>query len=164
MPLVVAALAALTSSCVDNRYAPPPPPVQVTAADLEGTWTGWAGSSVTLAADGSARTVRLDGQEFRFDDRWRMTGAGSWELYEPGRYRGGNTVGRGFVVHLVVTPEPGGPAPVGADDRAAADRTAPAPARAGWDMGVTRDRDGRTILYFLTSDPDARDTYSLSKA
>ncbi|MFI2607819.1 hypothetical protein [Kitasatospora sp. NPDC018619] len=176
---MVAALALLTSSCVDNRTAPAPPVVQVTAADLEGTWTGWGGSSVTLGPAGAARTARLDGQEFRFDDNWRMTGQGSWELYEPGRYRGGNTVGRGFVVHLTVTSDPGGAAPggeaptepaaasaspsTGVDEREAAGRTAPAPAQGTWDMGVTRDRDGRTILYFLTSDPDNRDTYSLSR-
>ncbi|MFG2914269.1 hypothetical protein ACGF0D_15425 [Kitasatospora sp. NPDC048298] len=173
---VVAALALLTSSCVDNRNAPAPPVAQVTAADLEGTWTGWGGSSVTLGPVGAARAARLDGQEFRFDDNWRMTGSGSWELYEPGRYKGGNTVGRGFVVHLAVTSEPGqatadgatptepaAPASTGVDEREAARRTAPAPALGTWDMGVTRDREGRTILYFLTSDPDNRDTYSLSR-
>ncbi|MFE6055233.1 hypothetical protein ACFQ6N_31170 [Kitasatospora sp. NPDC056446] len=205
---VVTALALLTSSCVDNRNAPAPPVVEVTAAGLEGTWTGWGGSSVTLGPAGAAQAVRLDGQEFRFDDKWRMTGTGSWELLEPGRYQGGNTVGRGFVVHLTVTSEPGLTAPdgtapdgtapdgnapagtgsagtgsggaapegtapgttapaatasTGVDEREAAGRTAPAPALGNWDLGVTRDRQGRTILYFLTSDPDNRDTYSLSR-
>ncbi|MFK0189512.1 hypothetical protein [Kitasatospora sp. NPDC090308] len=166
----MAALALLASSCVDNRNAPAPPVVQVTAADLEGTWTGWGGSNVTLKPAGAAQVVQLDGQEFRFDDNWRMTGSGNWELHEPGHYQGGNTVGRGYVVHLTVTAEPdrgtpGGttPAPTGIPEQEAADRTAPAPALGTWDMGVTRDHEGRTILYFLTSDPDNRDTYSLSR-
>ncbi|WP_405668786.1 hypothetical protein [Streptomyces sp. NBC_00055] len=84
----VVALAAGTSSCVDNRYAPPPQPIRVKASDLHGTWKGWAGSSLTLQPGGVTEVTDLDGQEFRFDDGWRMTGTGIWSLSEPGSHKG----------------------------------------------------------------------------
>ncbi|MEV5972555.1 hypothetical protein [Streptomyces sp. NPDC051921] len=164
----VSALVLGTSSCVDNRTAPPPPPAKVGLADLQGTWRGWEGSTLTLGPDGKARATALDGQEFRFDDNWRMTGEGTWELYEPGRYKGGNTVGRGYVVHVTVkssapAPSPSAAPPSAAPPDSVAARTAPPPAEATWYMGVTKDKAGRPALFFLTSDPDARDTYTLSK-
>ncbi|WP_328435219.1 hypothetical protein [Streptomyces sp. NBC_00425] len=186
---VMAALVAGTASCVDNRYAPPPPPVKAVGVDLYGTWKGWASSSLTLRPDGVAEVADLDGQEFRFDDGWRMTGTGTWTLSEPGRYKGGNTVGDGSVVHVKVKPSTAGsggsadpsdmgrsgsPSPTGALTmppttsasplpEAAATRTAPPPAEASWDLGVVKDEAGRLRLFFLTSDPDVRDTYYLSR-
>ncbi|MEV4616899.1 hypothetical protein AB0K43_30540 [Kitasatospora sp. NPDC049258] len=172
--LTAAAVALLTttvSSCVDSRYEPPLPSVTVGAADLQGTWRGWAGSSLALNPDGNAEATDLDGQEFRFDDGWRMTGKGTWELYEPGRYQGGNTVGDGSVVHITVrsaqsspAPSPALPTPSTSVAAEAAARTKPAPPEASWYMGVTKGKDGRPMLFFLTSDPDTRDTYTLSKA
>ncbi|MFD9503566.1 hypothetical protein [Streptomyces sp. NPDC060035] len=172
--LAVAALTAGTSACVDSRTAAPPPPVQVAAADLHGTWKGWGNSSVELRADGVAAVRDLDGQEFRFDEGWRMTGSGTWSLSAPGRNKGGNTVGAGFVVRLTVE-LPGqreeGKGSVDPSQSAspsrlptAAARTAAPPAKASWDMGVVKDKGGRLALFFLTSDPDVRDTYYLSKS
>ncbi|MFE0642724.1 hypothetical protein ACFW2Y_14075 [Streptomyces sp. NPDC058877] len=163
-----------TSSCVDNRTAPPPPPVKVRLADLQGTWSGWEGSTLTLGPNGQAKATDLDGQEFRFDDNWRMTGQGTWELYEPGRYKGGNMVGRGYVVHVTVKSAARAPSPSSSPADAsglgpsatpsdASARTALPPAEATWYMGVTKGKSGRPALFFLTSDPDARDTYTLSK-
>ncbi|MEI7033622.1 hypothetical protein [Streptomyces pratensis] len=170
--LIAMALAAAGTSCVDSRSAPPPPPVPVEAADLRGTWEGWAGSTLTLRRGGAAEVANLDGQEFRFDDEWRMTGAGSWSLIKPGRYSGGNTVGSGYVVRVAVTrsaeggegaaERTGAPSPSPLPTEAAA-RTSPPPQAASWDLGVTENKAGELTLYFLTSDPDVRDTYRLTK-
>lgn len=97
-------VAPLLSSCVDSRTDPPPPPVTVTAEELFGTWHGWEGSTLTLEPGAKAKTTKLDGQEFAFDDGWRMTGTGTWSVQEPGTYHGGNTVGNGSVVRLKAAP------------------------------------------------------------
>ncbi|MEV6425641.1 hypothetical protein [Streptomyces sp. NPDC051662] len=173
------AVAPLISSCVDSRTDPPPPPVAVTAEELYGTWHGWEGSSLTLKPGAKAETTKLDGQEFAFDDGWRMTGTGTWSMQEPGAYRGGNTVGNGSVIRLEAAPAANAATsvdgadatpPVGTPDTAAspdpmdaASRTAPPPARATWALGVTKEKNGKLRLFFLTSDPDVRDTYYLTK-
>lgn len=104
-----------------------------------------------------------------------MTGKGVWELYKPGHYQGGNTVGNGYVVRVRVrstgpVPSPSvtrpgvpTPSPSTSQDAEAADRTEPPPPEATWYMGVTKDKADRPVLFFLTSDPDVRDTYTLSK-
>ncbi|MEU8624310.1 hypothetical protein [Streptomyces sp. NPDC048669] len=161
------------SSCVDSRTDPPPPPVEVAAADLYGTWTGWKGSSLTLKPESRAVVGKLDGQEFEFDDSWRMSGPGSWRLLNPGAYRGGNTVGNGSVIQLRASPDAGArkgnsatESPVAEaelDPDDAASRTQPPPEKAVWYIGVTRGKKGELQLFFLTSDPDVRDTYYLAK-
>ncbi|GAA3996755.1 hypothetical protein OG252_35625 [Streptomyces sp. NBC_01352] len=178
--LAMAAVSAATlalSSCVDSRMEPPPPSVKVTAQDVYGTWRGWEGSSLTLRPEAEASTVKLDGQEFDFDDAWRMTGTGTWRLQRPGTYRGGNTVGDGSVIHLEVNTADGAEgsrtsagttsqAPLASgtpNARVAASRTEPPPARSTWDLGVTKGKQGELLLFFLTSDPDVRDTYYLTK-
>jgi hypothetical protein len=161
------------SSCVDNRYASPPPPVHVGPSDLHGTWIGWGGSSLTLRPDGVAEVANLDGQEFRFDEGWRMTGVGTWSLSEPGSYKGGNTVGDDSVVRVSVkrsvtkddqrAEKTDPPSPlVSLLPEEAAMRTAPLPPGATWILGVTKGKAGQLGLFFLTSDPDLRDTYYLS--
>ncbi|MFF1920196.1 hypothetical protein ACFVW8_06415 [Streptomyces sp. NPDC058221] len=158
---------------MDSRTDPPPAPVKVTAADLYGTWTGWKGSSLTFQPESRAVVENLDGQEFEFDDAWRMSGPGSWRLLKPGAYRGGNTVGNGSVIQIKASPGGG----AGKKDPAAespeaekeftpddvASRTEPPPEKAVWDIGVTRSKKGKLRLFFLTSDPDVRDTYYLTK-
>lgn len=161
------------SSCVDSRTDPPPQPVKVTAQDMYGKWSGWEGSSLTLAPDAKASTVKLDGQEFNFDDSWRMTGTGTWSVLKPGAYHGGNTVGTGSVIHLEVSPTPSAKASVPPSPSAmpapspnptvAAFRTELPPDRATWDIGVTKGQKGELLLVFLTSDPDVRDRYYLTK-
>ena len=162
------------SSCVDSRTDPPPPPVKVGAKDLYGTWRGWEGSSLTLRTGSRAVTVRLDGQEFAFDDAWRMTGSGTWRLLGPGAYRGGNTVGNGSVIHVEASPRTGrreeakptasASGPSGPVDPAdVTSRTEPPPEKAVWDIGVSKGEKGELRLFFLTSDPDVRDTYYLTR-
>ncbi|MFI1222683.1 MULTISPECIES: hypothetical protein [unclassified Streptomyces] len=117
--------------------------------------------------------VDLDGQEFRFDDGWRMTGSGTWSLSEPGSHQGGNTVGDGSVVHVVVKPSVDGigndaeetesPSSVPSDPASAATRTAPPPEEAAWDLSVIKNKSGKLEFFFLTSDPDVRDKYYLSR-
>ncbi|MEU2246475.1 hypothetical protein [Streptomyces sp. NPDC019224] len=145
----------------------------MTAADFYGTWVGWKGSSLTFQPEHRAVVKKLDGQEFAFDDAWRMSGPGSWRLLKPGAYRGGNTVGDGWVIQVKASSgsravkedpvaEGAGPASeINPDD--VASRTEPPPGKAEWDIGVTRSKKGELRLFFLTSDPDVRDTYYLTR-
>ncbi|MFE4827723.1 hypothetical protein [Streptomyces sp. NPDC056672] len=56
------------------------------------------------------------------------------------------------------------PSPSGLVDRVdAASRTEPPPEEAAWDIGVTKGKKGELLLFLLTSDPDVRDTYCLTK-
>ncbi|MEV6393732.1 hypothetical protein AB0M39_02945 [Streptomyces sp. NPDC051907] len=167
--LTVALVVGISSCAIDRRGEPTPSPATVKASEVMGEWHGWGGSSVRILADGVVEVTLLDGQEFRFDDGWRMTARGKWQLYGPGEYRGGNTAGNGSVVQLRVKPSeaPGksqpsstGTSEVGAE---AVARTADPPAEAVWSLGVIRDRDDKLALFFLTSDPDARDYYYLSR-
>ncbi|WP_143202269.1 hypothetical protein [Streptomyces sp. CB01249] len=158
---------------MDSRTDPPPPSVKVTAADIYGTWVGWKGSSLTIRPEHRAVVEKLDGQEFAFDDGWRMSGPGSWRLLKPGAYRGGNAVGDGWVIEVKASPAglAGEKGPFGQGAGAAtelspddgASRTEPPPGKAVWDIGVSRSKKGELRLFFLTSDPDIRDTYYLTR-
>ena len=163
------------SSCVDSRTDPPPQPVKVTAQDMYGKWSGWEGSSLTLAPDAKAWTevwvpkppgIQL--RRFLENDRH-----GHLECAETGcisrrKHRG----------HRVGDPPGGEPHTVRQGERAtfpvshaapspnptvAAFRTELPPDRATWDIGVTKGQKGELLLVFLTSDPDVRDRYYLTK-
>lgn len=49
-------------------------------AEIVGSWVCTDRTEVTLLSDGKAVINLLDGQEFDFDDRWRLSGTGEWEL------------------------------------------------------------------------------------
>ncbi|MFF5131203.1 hypothetical protein ACFY41_30305 [Streptomyces syringium] len=112
----------------------------------------------------------LDGQEFQFDDNWRMSGTGSWKLLGPGEYSGGESVGGGQAVKVEITrrdrdfthKEPAGGS-MGGDTKAAIRRTAKPPPKAEWVLGVAGSH-SKPHLFFLTGDPDKRDTYVLRKS
>ena len=48
-----------------------------TAAEAAGTWRCIEGTELTLRPDGTAAFRQLDGQDFDFDDAWRVTGTGT---------------------------------------------------------------------------------------
>lgn len=64
------------------RYLPDPSVDEVEREELLGTWEGWNDSTITLAEDGTAEFSTLDGSWFGFDEGWRLTGTGTWEIHE----------------------------------------------------------------------------------
>lgn len=78
-------------------------------------------------------------------------------------------MGSGSVVRVVVKPGKAPAAPPRSPSASplpteATARTADPPPEAIWAMGVIKNKKGRLALYFLTSDPDVRDTYYLSRS
>lgn len=165
-----AAMVVLLPACApDNRKQALPDPVHVEARDVVGVWRGWAGSQVAFRGDGSVSVIDLDGQEFQFDDNWRMSGTGSWKLLGRGEYSGGESVGGGQVVKVEIKrrnrdlaqKETAGEGRRD-DVKVAGRRTAKPPATAEWVLGIAGSR-AKPHLFFLTGDPDGRDTYLLRK-
>ncbi|MEU5383852.1 hypothetical protein [Kitasatospora cineracea] len=145
------ALAALTACAGPFQYYEGTGVHDTTAADLAGTWQNTTGTNVLLRPDGTALFARLDGQDFDFDDGWRLSGTGTWQLTDR---RGGQ------VVRLALTTRTGverrSPAPTAT--------ASPPPAAYVWSLHVGRDRQGGVGLFFFTGDPDAGDTYVLTRA
>ncbi|MEU3494878.1 hypothetical protein ABZ747_15460 [Kitasatospora cineracea] len=151
----VVALAALTACAGPFQYYEGTGVHDTTAADLAGGWQHAAGAAVLLRQDGTALLTELDGQDFDFDDGWRLSGTGTWQLTD----RQG-----GQVVRLALTARTGverrSPAPAAA----ATASPAPPPAAYAWSLHVGRDRQGGVGLFFFTGDPDAGDAYVLTRA
>lgn len=147
------ALAALTACAGPFQYYEGTGVHDTTAADLAGAWQHAAGAGVLLRQDGTALLEELDGQDFDFDDGWRLSGTGTWQLTD----RQG-----GQVVRLALTARTGverrSPAPT------ATASPPPPPAAYAWSLHVGRDRQGGVGLFFFTGDPDAGDTYVLTRA
>ncbi|MFD7324819.1 hypothetical protein ACFV9D_27660 [Streptomyces sp. NPDC059875] len=51
-----------------------------TVAEAAGSWESVEGTRLILRQDGTALLQRLDGQDFDFDDGWRLSGTRTWEL------------------------------------------------------------------------------------
>lgn len=49
-------------------------------AEVSGSWIGYDRTNVVFRPDGKADIRLLDGQEWDFDDRWRLSGTGTWKL------------------------------------------------------------------------------------
>lgn len=147
--------------CVPGQYADVPAVTEVSAAEIVGTWQCVDGTEVTMRADRTAVVKRLDGQEFDFDEQWRMSGTGTWELTD--RPMGWSD---GQHVSLSVTRRTSSAWREAAD---AADETVvggdsrePAPDSYKWTLELERREEG-LALYFFFSDPDSRNTYVLEK-
>ncbi|MFL1377383.1 MULTISPECIES: hypothetical protein [unclassified Nocardiopsis] len=65
---------------------PEPRTRHVEYAEVIGTWEGWEGSRITFHDDGTVEFTDLDGYWFAFDEGWRVTGTGAWEVDRDGRY------------------------------------------------------------------------------
>jgi len=156
----VAAFAVLGTACApvwDHRYEAKPAPVRVSAAAVTGDWEGWLGSRISLRSGGRAEVTLLDGQEWGFDDGWRMTGSGRWRIEKA---TGDDADGRRRdEIHMTITAESfvmrreSPPMP----DQ---DPFAKPPKTYEWVIDVAK-KDGELNLYFLTGDPDVRDYYVL---
>jgi hypothetical protein len=157
--VLAACLLALTG-CNPHMYDDVPALHDVKPAEVAGSWLGHDRTKVVLRPDGKAGIRLLDGREWDFDDRWRLSGTGRWELTD--RRTGWN---EGQHVRLTLTartsaatraPEPGEPSGPAADP--------PEPPRTyTWTFELDRDDKKELVLYFFFGDPDARSTYVLER-
>ncbi|MBB1247294.1 hypothetical protein GL263_27670, partial [Streptomyces durbertensis] len=154
----VALLLGLTAACNPHMYEPVPSATGLRPADVVGTWHGANRTEVELRADGTAAVRRLDGREFDFDQGWRLTGEGEWELTDqaPGGWGEGQ--------HVVLRARAGCSEFREEDDRWPAPggrQAAPAEYRWVFELDGT---DGGVRPFFLFGDPDSRSRYYLDRA
>lgn len=143
---------ALTSGCGATAYYSGTGVHDATVREIAGAWECLEGTRVTLRRDGTAVVRRLDGEAFDFDDGWRLSGTGTWRLTD------GDD---GQEIDLALTHR------TGVDHRADQEEddgtpVAP-PATYTWDLYVDRGQDGGLRLFFFYGDPDAGNTYVLSR-
>lgn len=128
-----------------------------TAAQVAGRWSNVEGTRVELREDGTAVLRRLDGQDFDYDEGWRLSGTGTWRLAD--------TDG-GQVVRLALKTSTGVDerAPEPADVQAPSADTRP-PTTYDWSLYVDRSKRERELkLFFFYGDPDNGSTYVLTRA
>ncbi|WP_225860269.1 hypothetical protein [Streptomyces triticiradicis] len=147
--------------CNPHMYDEVPAVRDAKRAEIVDTWRSPDGTEVALHADGTAGIRLLDGQEFDFDDRWRVSGTGAWEL--TGERAGWND---GQHVRLTLTsrtasaaraPDPGEHLDPQAEPE-------PAPDAYTWTFELQRNDKKRLLLYFFFGDPDSRSAYVLERA
>ncbi|TRV81484.1 hypothetical protein FKN01_03250 [Streptomyces sp. 130] len=122
----------------------------VTATEVTGGWVNAEGARVELREDGTAAVRKLDGQDFAYDEGWRLSGTGAWRLADS---EGGQ------VVRLALK------APARVDRRApgTAEDTQP-PSSYNWYLYVDRSqREKEVKLFSFYGDPDVGHTYVLTR-
>ena len=128
-----------------------------TTAEVVGSWESVEETRLTLRGDGTALFQRLDGQAFDFDEAWRLSGTGTWQLTDDAD---------GQDVRLSMT------ARTGAETRASTTTTtAPQDAASSappttytWHFYVRRSSADALELFFFFGDPDAGNTYVMTRA
>jgi hypothetical protein len=123
-----------------------------TAVEVAGGWVNIEGTRVVLRRDGTALLERLDGQDFDFDDGWRLSGTGTWQLTDDDR---------GQVVRLALTARTRVERriPATADDAS----TSESPSTYSWHFYVDRDQHDEVRLFFFYGDPDSGNTYVMTR-
>ncbi|MFJ5830235.1 hypothetical protein [Streptomyces sp. NPDC093089] len=150
----VAALLATLTACLAGpaQYYEGTGVHDATAAEVAGAWESVEGTAMTLRPDGTASVTRLDGQDFDFDQGWRLSGKGTWSLADD---RGG----QGVRLELTTRTE--------VDHRADATMPLPAgtdaPTTYSWCFHVDRDDKRRLVLFFFFGDPDGGSTYVMTR-
>ncbi|WUW19534.1 hypothetical protein OG521_01560 [Streptomyces sp. NBC_01463] len=123
-----------------------------TAAAVAGGWENVEGTRVLLRKDGTALFDKLDGQDFDFDDGWRLSGRGTWQLTDNG---GGQVVRLALTARTRV--ESRSPSP-------ATDTSTPEPPSTyAWSFYVDRDQNDELKLFFFYGDPDIGNTYVMTR-
>lgn len=151
-PNLALLLLLVVSGCVlVLRNMIPPHVDAVEPEELSGTWQGWEYSFITLHGDGTAEFTALDGYWFAFDEGWRLSGTGTWEIVE--------TENWGPEVHVASTGITGATEafddhwlrlPKGHDWR-----SDEPPEKETWVFGLDREW-GELRLWMYMSDPDSR--------
>ncbi|MGW1508370.1 hypothetical protein [Streptomyces sp. NPDC002394] len=107
---------------------------------------------MVLGKDGTALLEKLDGQDFDFEDGWRLSGTGTWQLTDDDG---------GQVVRLALTArtrlESRSPA------RATDASTPEPPSIDSWSFCVDRDQHDELKLFFFYGDPDIGNTYVMKR-
>ncbi|WP_438488889.1 hypothetical protein [Streptomyces sp. S186] len=171
--LLVLVGSSLASCAQDKRHEPLPEASRSKISDIQGVWQGPRGGKVVLKGDGSASVDRLGGQEFSFDDKWKMSGEGKWELLDARDYKGGMTVGSPQLLRVSInrnvkldfstgskSAESGEPESFGGG-ASEAERDS-GPKHSTWILGLNGGA-GQLRLYYLVSDPDLHVRYELKK-
>lgn len=78
--VLMAVLAALTACAGPYQYYEGTGTHDATAAEVAGGWDNVEGTRMVLRKDGTALLEKLDGQDFDFEDGWRLSGTGTWQL------------------------------------------------------------------------------------
>jgi hypothetical protein len=148
---LVLALTALTA-CGPYQYYGGTGLHDATPAEVAGGWENVEGTHVAFREDGTALLERLDGQDFDFEDGWRLSGTGTWQLTDDDG---------GQQVRLALTA------------RTQAERRFPLPANAPsapeppstytWCFYVDRDQHDELKLFFFYGDPDAGNAYVMTR-
>ncbi|MEV7793165.1 hypothetical protein AB0O68_14390 [Streptomyces sp. NPDC087512] len=146
---LLALLLALTA-CGPHTYDDVPALSDVRRSEVPGSWHCVDGTTVVLHPDGKADIRFLDGQEWDFDDGWRLSGTGRWDLTDE---RTGWNGGRH--VRLTLTPRTA--------TTARTSQAGPASLPYTWTFELRRDAEGALELYFFFGDPDSRSTYVLQR-
>lgn len=123
-----------------------------TTAEVAGGWENVEGTHVMLREDGTALLERLDGQDFDFEDGWRLSGTGTWQLTDDD---GGQVVRLSLTARTRV--ERRSPA-------TATDASAPEPPSTyAWSFYVDRDQHDELKLFFFYGDPDIGNAYVMTR-
>ncbi|MFB6840858.1 hypothetical protein [Streptomyces sp. NPDC056361] len=151
---VVVALLATLTACLAGpaQYYEGTDVHDATAAEVAGAWESEEGTAMTLRPDGTATVTRLDGEDFDFDEGWRLSGKGTWSLTDD---RNGQDL------RLELT------ARTGVDQRADATMPLPAgtdaPTTYTWRFYVDRNDRRELVLFFFFGDPDGGSTYVMTR-
>lgn len=121
-----------------------------TQAEVAGVWENVEGTRVAFREDGTALVEKLDGQDFDFEDGWRLSGTGTWKLAD---------ADGGQKVRLALT------ARTQVESRFPADEpsTPEPPPTYTWYFYVERDQYGELKLFFFYGDPDAGNAYLMTR-
>ncbi|MFI1440542.1 hypothetical protein [Streptomyces fructofermentans] len=158
-PAACVLLAAL-AGCTPHMYDEVPAVQDAKRSEVSGTWIGAERTNVVLRPDGKADIRLLDGQEWDFDERWRLSGTGTWQLTdEPAGWNDGRHVRLTLTSRTSVAqrvPDPDEPvAPMTEEPET--------PTTYTWTFELRRDRTKALGLYFFFGDPDSRSTYALER-
>jgi hypothetical protein len=123
-----------------------------TTAEVAGAWESVEGTRVELREDGTALLQRLDGQDFDFEDGWRLSGTGTWRLTDDDN-------GQDVRLALTARTRAERRSPVTATDAAVPEP----PSTYVWHFFVRRDEDGELELFFFYGDPDIGNTYVMKR-
>ncbi|MFB7448186.1 hypothetical protein [Streptomyces sp. NPDC056194] len=124
----------------------------VTAAEVAGVWENVEGTRVVLREDGTALLEKLDGQGFDFEDGWRLSGTGTWQLSDDD---GGQAVRLALTSRTRVERR----SPATATDTS----TPEPPSTYVWSFYVDRDQHDELKLFFFYGDPDIGNTYVMTR-
>ncbi|MER6471448.1 hypothetical protein [Streptomyces collinus] len=145
-------LAALTACAGPYQYYGGTGIHDATAAELAGSWENVEGTRVVLRRDGTALFEKLDGQDFDFEDGWRLSGAGTWQLADND---GGQVVRLALAARTQVESR---------SSVTAADASTPdPPSKYAWSFYVDRDQHDELKLFFFYGDPDIGNTYVMTR-